>query len=434
MTIKRNIFSDKFIFGTATSAYQIEGHNFGGAGETIWDVFANKPGKVHAKQNGSVACDHYHRFKDDLDLLKNAGFDAYRFSFSWARLFPDGRKINPAGEAFYDRLIDAMLERGLKPFATAYHWEMPQALDDKPNSGWLSRDTAIRFGDYVGFLARRYGSRLETLATINEPWCASWLSYMEGHHAPGLNDISAAAKSMHYIMLAHGEGVKAARKETDIPVGIVMNFTPGYSYSDSSKDKAALERHEAFTNEWFIASAMRGEYPKVAIDAFIDYLPDDWQNDLKIISTPIDFLGINYYSSLLIKDGGDKFPFVTVIDRKLPKTDMGWEIDPMGFNKTIEFVASYTGDLPIYITENGMASKNRIDDEDRIDYLTKHLEIAANASKNLPLKGYFVWSLLDNFEWAFGYEKRFGIVNVDYETMQRTPKKSYYWLKSWLKS
>ena len=429
MSILRNKFSQDFIFGTATAAYQIEGHQFGGAGESIWDHFA-KNGGTHKGHDGAVACDHYHRFEEDLDLLKAAGFDAYRYSFSWSRLFPDGKTINQSGVDFYDRLLDAIAERGLKSFATAYHWDLPQALGEK--GGWTQRETAERFGEYVSLLTRKFSDRFDTLSTINEPWCVAWLSHFIGEHAPGLQSLEAAAKANHNIMLAHGIGIAAARMETAKPLGIVINFTPGYADSESDQDQAALARHEALTNEWYISAAMNGSYPKAALDALEAHMPANWQDDMALISKPIDFMGINFYSSVRVRAKEGSFPNIEVVDRGLPKTDMGWEIHPEALGDTIKMVAGYTGDLPIYITENGMASANEINDPDRIDYLDAHLDVVAKAAMRYPVKGYFNWSLLDNFEWAKGYDNRFGIIHVDYETQKRTPKDSYYWWKTGL--
>ena len=429
MLLEPRDFPENFVFGAATAAYQIEGHKAGGAGETIWDHFAKNGGTFEA-QDGALACDHYHRFEGDLDLMADGGFDAYRFSFSWARLFPDGKNLNPEGLAFYDRLIDAMLERKLRPFATAYHWDMPQTLG--AIGGWANRDVVNHFGDFVGVVAKHFGERIESLATINEPWCASWLSHFIGEHAPGLQDIAVASKTMHNIMLAHGVGMAAARAETAKPVGIVLNFTPGEAASDSDEDQQALALHEAISNEWFISAAMRGEYPAAALKVLEPHMPQNWQNDMDVISAPIDFMGINFYTSLKIKHQEGDFPNIEVVSRGLDTTDMGWEIEPTALGRVIESVASYTGELPLYITENGMAAVSGINDTDRISYFKSHTDVVAACARQYPVKGYFVWSLMDNFEWALGYSKRFGIIHVDYDTQVRTPKDSYHWWKTGL--
>jgi beta-glucosidase len=420
----RSKFRDEFVFGVATSAYQIEGSKFGGCGESIWDHFAKNGGTVNG-DNGSLACDHFHRFEEDLDLLVDAGFDAYRFSFSWSRLFPDGKNLNIKGLDFYKQLLDAINSRGLRPYGTAYHWDMPQALGAL--GGWTIRDNAERFGQFMGFIARNFGDDLENLVSINEPWCVAWLSYYLGEHAPGLQDLSSAVKASHYVCLGHGLGVQAARKETKKPIGVVLNFTPGRLETKTKINTEALERYEAVTNTWYLSAIMKGNYPDVALQDLEVYLPNGWKQDLLTIKEPIDFIGINYYTTVLLKSGGDKFPFVEFIERNLPKTDMGWDVEPVGLREALNLVSDYAPNLPLYITENGMASKNAIADIDRIEYYKQHLNEVEKASKTLPIKGYFAWSLLDNFEWALGYDKRFGLVHVDYETQKRTMKDSFKW-------
>ena len=420
----RSKFSDDFVFGAATAAYQIEGSKFGGCGESIWDHFAKNGGTANG-DNGSLACDHFHRFEEDLDLLVDAGFDAYRFSFSWSRLFPDGKNLNTKGLDFYKQLLDAINSRGLRPYGTAYHWDMPQALGAL--GGWTIRDNAERFGEYMGFIARNFGDDLENLVSINEPWCVAWLSHYLGEHAPGLRDLSSAVKASHYVCLGHGLGVQAARAETEKPIGVVLNFTPGRLETKTKINTEALERYEAVTNTWYLSAIIKGNYPDVALQELEGYLPNSWKSDLQNIKEPIDFIGINYYTTVLLKSGGDKFPFVEIIERDLPKTDMGWDVEPAGLREAINLVSDYAPNLPLYITENGMASKNAIADIDRIEYYKQHLNEVAKAAETLPVNGYFAWSLLDNFEWALGYDKRFGLVHVDYETQKRTMKDSFKW-------
>ena len=420
----RSKFSDDFVFGAATAAYQIEGSKFGGCGESIWDHFAKNGGTANG-DNGSLACDHFHRFEEDLDLLVDAGFDAYRFSFSWSRLFPDGKNLNTKGLDFYKQLLDAINSRGLRPYGTAYHWDMPQALGAL--GGWTIRDNAERFGEYMGFIARNFGDDLENLVSINEPWCVAWLSHYLGEHAPGLRDLSSAVKASHYVCLGHGLGVQAARAETEKPIGVVLNFTPGRLETKTKINTEALERYEAVTNTWYLSAIIKGNYPDVALQELEGYLPNSWKSDLQNIKEPIDFIGINYYTTVLLKSGGDKFPFVEIIERDLPKTDMGWDVEPAGLRDAINLVSDYAPNLPLYITENGMASKNAIADIDRIEYYKQHLNEVAKAAETLPVNGYFAWSLLDNFEWALGYDKRFGLVHVDYETQKRTMKDSFKW-------
>ena len=424
MSSVRSEFNKDFVFGVATAAYQIEGSKFGDCGESIWDHFAKNGGTANG-HNGSLACDHFHRFEEDLDLLVDAGFDAYRFSFSWSRLFPDGKNLNTKGLDFYKQLLDAINSRGLRPYGTAYHWDMPQALGAL--GGWTIRDNAERFGEYMGFIARNFGDDLENLVSINEPWCVAWLSHYLGEHAPGLRDLSSAVKASHYVCLGHGLGVQAARAETEKPIGVVLNFTPGRLETKTKINTEALERYEAVTNTWYLSAIIKGNYPDVALQELEGYLPNSWKSDLQNIKEPIDFIGINYYTTVLLKSGGDKFPFVEIIERDLPKTDMGWDVEPAGLREAINLVSDYAPNLPLYITENGMASKNAIADIDRIEYYKQHLNEVAKAAETLPVNGYFAWSLLDNFEWALGYDKRFGLVHVDYETQKRTMKDSFKW-------
>ena len=429
MSSIRSKFTSDFIFGVATAAYQIEGSKFGGCGESIWDHFAKNGGTKNC-EDGAIACDHFHRFEEDLDLLVDAGFDAYRFSFSWSRLFPDGQNLNIKGLDFYKQLLDAINSRGLRPFGTAYHWGMPQALGAL--GGWTVRENAMRFGEYMGFIARNFGDDLENLVSINEPWCVAWLSYYLGEHAPGLKDLDSAAKASHYVCLGHGLGVQAARSETKKPLGIVLNFTPGRLADNSDSNISALEQYEAITNTWYLSAMTKGEYPDAALRNLEAFLPHNWQSDMNIIKDPIDFIGINYYTTVMLEAGVQDFPFVKTVDRNLPKTDMGWEIEPSGLTDAINLVSHYAPDLPLYITENGMASAETIADEDRIAYYNDHLNEVVKSVGNLPIKGYFAWSLLDNFEWALGYQKRFGIVHVDYKTQRRTKKESFKWWQSGL--
>ena len=341
MSTIRSQFGDDFVFGAATAAYQIEGSKFGGCGESIWDHFA-KNGGTNGGEDGAVACDHFHRFEEDLDLLVDGGFAAYRFSFSWSRLFPDGKNLNIKGLDFYKQLLDAINSRGLRPFGTAYHWDMPQALGAL--GGWTIRDNAERFGEYMGFIARNFGEDLENLVSINEPWCVAWLSHYLGEHAPGLRDLNRAAKASHFVCLGHGLGVQAARAETKKPIGVVLNFTPGRMANGSDSNIFALEQYEAITNTWYLSAITKGEYPDAALRSLSSLLPQNWQDDMNIIKDPIDFIGINYYTTVMLEAGGQDFPFVKTIDRNLPKTDMGWEIEPSGLTDAINLVSRYAPD------------------------------------------------------------------------------------------
>ena len=427
-------------FGVATASYQIEGSAFGGCGVSHWDMFAKEPGRVFEGHDGSIACDHYHRYEEDLDLIKEAGFDDYRFSFSWPRLLPEANgQVNPEGLAFYDRLIDEMLARQIRPFATLYHWDLPQRHALK--GGWQNRDTAHYFADYTDLIMRHFGDRLHTVAPVNEPWCVSFLSHYWGHHAPGLTDLSATAKSMHMIQLAHGLSVQVMREAGQSNIGCVLNKEYAVPVDDS--DLAAEKSHlfDGIYNRWFEESCFKARYPAEVLSLFEGHMPEGYEEDMAVIASPLDWVGVNYYTrSVIAPDPLEPVLGFQCIRGDLPKTDMGWEIEPKGLSFFIERLASdYAPDLPIYITENGMANADscvhdEVDDQARIDYFTSHLsEIAYLRDEGVNVQGYFAWSLLDNYEWAFGYDKRFGIVHVDFETQKRTPKNSYYeWQKGLL--
>jgi beta-glucosidase len=435
VTIARATFPAGFLFGAATAAYQIEGSAFGGAGPCHWDTFAATPGNVVRAEDGARACDHYHHWPADLDLLKNAGMDAYRFSTSWARIMPDGRTINPEGIAFYDRLVDGMLERGLKPFQTLYHWEMPSALADQ--GGWTNRDTCHRFADFAETITRTLGNRVETIATINEPWCVAWLSHFMGIHAPGLRDIRAAARAMHHIMLAHGLAVDRLRGMGQKNLGIVLNFNHFDAATDAPADQAAQAVSDGIFNRWFIEGITRQTYPAEVMAGLAPHLPHDWQADMPMIGQPLDWLGVNYYTRATVAhDPAQPWPHVRDVPGILPKTQMGWEIYPQGLQSFLTRMSrDYVGDLPIFVTENGMANADVVEDgavNDRIreDYLFAHLAATQGAiAAGANVQGFFYWSLLDNYEWSLGYEKRFGLVHVDFETLKRTPKSSYHALR-----
>ncbi len=429
MSLSRFDFPEGFLFGAATAAYQIEGSRFGGCGPCHWDTFAAAPGNVLRAEDGATACDHYHHWPADLDLLRQANMDAYRFSTSWARVMPDGVTVNPEGLAFYDRLLDGMLERGLKPFQTLYHWEMPSALADK--GGWTNRDTCHRFADFAEAITRRLGDRVASIATINEPWCVAWLSHFLGHHAPGLRDIRAAARAMHHILLAHGLAVERLRGMGQPNLGIVLNFDHATPASDSPEDQTAAARADGIFNRWFIEAITRQTYPEIVLEGLAPHMPDRWQDDLALIGQPLDWLGVNYYTRHLhAHDATAPWPHLAEAPGPLPKTQMGWEIYPDGLHHFLTRMArDYVGDLPIYVTENGMANADQADIPDTVreDFLFAHLAATKQAIANgANVQGFFYWSLLDNYEWAFGYERRFGLVHVDFDSLKRTPKSSYH--------
>lgn len=432
MPAQRADFPPGFLFGAATSSYQIEGHSFGGAGRSQWDDFAATPGNVIRAENGDVACDHYHRMDEDLDLVAGANLDVYRFSTSWARVLPEGRgRANPAGLDFYDRLVDGLLARGLKPAATLYHWELPSPLQDA--GGWRNRDIAGWFADFAEVIMRRIGDRLWSAAPINEPWCVAWLSHFLGLHAPGLRDIRAAARAMHHVLLAHGRAIEAMRGLGMANLGAVCNFEYAAPADASPESHAAARRYDAIYNRWFLSGMLKGEYPAEALEGLGPHLPDRWQEDFPTIGAKLDWVGINYYTRKLVAPDPGPWPSYREIEGPLPKTQVGWEIYPEGlYDFLTRTHRDYARGLPIYVTENGMANADVLvdgacDDAPRIAYLDAHLaQVRRAIDDGVPVKGYFTWSLMDNYEWSLGYEKRFGLVHVDFESLRRTPKASYH--------
>lgn len=434
MQFKRADFPDGFLFGVATSSYQIEGHRFGGAGQTHWDSFAATPGNVVRAEDGALACDHYHRWEVDLDLVRDLGADVYRFSTSWARVLPDGRgQANQEGLDFYDRLVDGMLARGIKPAATLYHWELPQALADQ--GGWRNADMPDWFADYTHTIMSRIGDRVWSAAPVNEPWCVGWLSHFEGHHAPGLRDIRATARAMHHILKSHGRAIEVMRALGMGNLGAVCNFEWSTPASDAPEDQAAAARNDAIYNRFFLSGLFHGAYPDLVLEGLEPHLPEGWQDDFAVIQAPLDWIGVNYYTRKRVAHLDGAWPNYTAAEAILPTTQMGWEIYPDGLRDfLIRTARDYTGDLPIFVTENGMANPDvaGVPDHARIDYLDQHLKaMQAAIAQGAPVGGYFCWSLMDNYEWSLGYEKRFGLVHVDFDTLARTPKASYQALAQW---
>ncbi|WP_116082307.1 GH1 family beta-glucosidase [Tropicimonas sp. IMCC34011] len=430
----RSQFPEGFLWGAATSAYQIEGGAQGGAGRTHWDDFAATPGNVEGAENGDVACDHIGRMDEDLDLLKDLGLDIYRFSTSWARVLPEGTGTpNQKGLDFYDRLVDGLLERGLKPAWTLYHWELPSVLADK--GGWRNRDIGDWFAEYADLMAARIGDRVWSAAPINEPWCVAWLSHFEGVHAPGLRDIRAAARAMHHVLYAHGRAVEVLRGANVSNVGAVCNFEYSNPASDSEDDRRAARTYDAIYNRFFTGGLFHGAYPEEVLEGLEPHLPHGWQDDMPLIGQKLDWLGVNYYTRKNIAAAPGPWPALAPVDGSLPKTQVGWEIYPEGLRHFLNQVARDAPGLPIYVTENGLAAEAPHQDDQRISYLTDHIEQArrAMAEDGVPLAGYITWSLLDNYEWSLGYGPRFGLVHVDYDTLERSPKASYHALKSALK-
>ncbi|KAF0677500.1 GH1 family beta-glucosidase [Profundibacterium mesophilum] len=433
MLPNRDAFPEGFLFGAATSSYQIEGHAMGGAGATHWDSFAATPGNVAGAENGAIACDHLHRWPEDLDLLRAANLDVYRFSTSWARVLPEGRGApNPEGLDFYDRLVDGMLERGLKPAATLYHWELPQPLADL--GGWANCDIAGWFADFTETIMSRIGDRLWSAAPINEPFCVAWISHFLGHHAPGLRDIRATARAMHHVLLAHGRAIETMRGLGMGNLGAICNFEHAAPADDSSEAAAAARLYDGYYNRFYLSGMFKGSYPEDVLEGLEPHLPKGWQDDFATIGQKVDWLGLNYYTRKLIAPDDGPWPHHHEVPGPLPKTQVDWEIYPSGLRGFLERVdRDYTHGLPLYVTENGMAwndtkdADGTIEDSARIDFLAQHMEAVREAiAEGVPVKGYFIWSLLDNYEWSLGYAPRFGLVHVDFESLNRSPKTSYH--------
>ncbi|OLP57374.1 beta-glucosidase [Rhizobium rhizosphaerae] len=438
-------FPAEFLFGVATASFQIEGASKAdGRKPSIWDAFSNMPGRVFGRHNGDVACDHYNRLEEDLDLIQSLGVDAYRFSIAWPRVIPDGTgPINEKGLDFYDRLVDGCKARGIKTFATLYHWDLPLTLAG--DGGWTARSTAYAYQRYAKTVIARLGDRLDAVATFNEPWCSVWLSHLYGIHAPGERSMDAALHALHYTNLAHGLGVQAIREaQPELPVGIVINPMHVIPGSDSEADRQAAERAFDFHNGVFFGPLFKGAYPESVLSAFGARMPAVEPEDLAIISQPLDWWGINYYTPMRVAHDpaeGAEFPAtVSAPPVSQVKTDIGWEVFAPALGDCIRTLnARY--DLPAcYITENGACYNmgvvdGVVDDQPRLDYIADHLQVTADLiAEGYPMKGYFAWSLMDNFEWAEGYRMRFGIVHVDYDTQARTIKKSGHWYQALAKA
>jgi beta-glucosidase len=420
---QRKDFGPDFVFGAATAAYQIEGGQIDGRGSSIWDSYSGTPGNTKNGETGRDACDHYQRWPADLDLLRNGGFDAYRFSFAWPRLLPEGQGApNQKGLDFYDRLIDGMLERGIRPFATLYHWDLPSALQDR--GGWMNRDIAGWFADYATLIARRFADRLASIATLNEPWCTAYVGHYIGRHAPGYRDVRAMTRAMHHVLLAHGTAIAALRAERAKNLGIVTVLKHLQPLSNSAEDAAATDVEDAMFNRWYMDGLFKGSYPEVLVKLLEPHLPAGWQDDMAVVARPLDWIGINYYTRQIVQfDASVPLWRSKKVPGTLPKNDLGWEIYPEGLTHVLQRVTREYTKLPIYVTENGISEN---DDTRRVDFYDQHLQALLTAQRaGSDVRGYFAWSLLDNYEWAEGYTPRFGIVHTDYATQVRTPKGSY---------
>jgi beta-glucosidase len=426
-------FPREFVWGVATSAYQIEGAaHEDGRGDSIWDEFCRRPGAIKDGSNGDRACDHYHRVDEDVELIASLGVGAYRFSISWPRVQPRGEGAwNEKGFAFYDRLVDRLLARGIAPYLTLYHWDLPQALQEK--SGWMSRDTALRFAEYASEVGRRLGDRAASIATHNEPWVVAILGHEAGIFAPGLQSQKAAMQVAHHLLLSHGVALDALRsQECKAPLGIVLNQAPIHAASDSPEDVAKARLDDGLTIRWYMDALLLGRYPDDVLSFLGEDAPCVLEGDMDAIRRPLDFLGINYYTRNVSGTGAPREP----IQSGREVTDMGWEVFPRGLSELLGRLHQDYRLPPLYITENGAAYRDRlidgrVADVDRIRYLESHIAAMADAREaGVDVRGYFVWSLLDNFEWADGYSKRFGLVHVDYETQRRTLKDSAIWYRS----
>jgi beta-glucosidase len=430
-------FPDGFLWGAATSAHQVEGSPFAdGGGASHWYRFAHTPGNTAFGDTGDVASDHYRRWHEDVALMQRLGLTSYRFSIAWARVLPHGTgRANQAGLDFYGRLVDALLEAGIAPSATLYHWDLPAALDDR--GGWLNRDSAAWFDEYAAVMFRTLGDRVRFWATLNEPWVVVDAGYLHGVHAPGHRNVYEAPLAAHNLLRAHGAAVRTFRESSVRgEIGIVVNLEPKDPATDSEADLAAARRADAYMNRQYLDALFHGRYPAELAEVFGDAWPDHDPDDFALITQPVDFLGINFYKRGVTRDepGAPPVRATLVPQPQHPHTDVGWdwEVFPPALTRTLLWVRERYGDIPLYITENGAAfydppaaAGGRVEDPLRRDYLRDHLRAARDAIRQgVDLRGYYVWSLLDNFEWSAGYAKRFGIIHVNYTTQERTPKLS----------
>jgi beta-glucosidase len=406
-----------------------------GRGESIWDRFSSTPGKVANGDTGAVACDSYHRYREDVRLMQELGLNAFRFSIAWPRVVPDGRgEPNSAGLDFYDRLVDELLAAGIEPFATLYHWDLPQALEER--GGWPARETAEAFAEYVDVVSERLGDRVRHWITQCEPWVVSWLGYGMGEHAPGRTSDVDALAAAHHVLLSHGLAAEVLRRRSsEAKVGITIDLVAFHPLTDSQADADAVKRLDGSRNRWILDPVLRGEYPADMLEAFAPILPPIEDSDLSTIAAPLDFLGVNYYTRSVVRADSDNGEPVMVDAEDVERTAMGWEVYPDGLFELLVRLHDEYELPPLYVTENGAAyadhrSNGTVEDPRRISYVERHLDAIAHAiDDGIPVHGYFLWSLLDNFEWAMGYSCRFGIVYVDFATLERVPKASYRWYR-----
>ena len=418
--------SKEFIYGVATASFQIEG----GANDRlpcIWDTFCNTQGKVVDGSTGEIACDHYNLWQQDIELIDSLNVDAYRLSISWPRVITKSGELNIQGVEFYVNILKLLKSKNIKAFVTLYHWDLPQHLEDK--GGWLNRDTAYQFQHYVKLISEAFGDLVYAYATLNEPFCSAYLGYEAGIHAPGIVGKEFGKKAAHHLLLAHGLAIKTLKQTSPNSLhGIVLNFTPCYPATQNKEDIAATHFADDYFNQWYIKPIMDGKYPEILAQLPVQNHPEILAGDMEIISQPLDFLGVNFYTRAIYK--ADETEIFHQIEAPQPRTDIGWEIYPQAFTDLLVSLNNTYNLPPIYITENGAAIDDKlvdgkVDDQARISYYQQHFDALNKAiDQGVMVKGYFAWSLMDNFEWAEGYLKRFGLVYVDYTTQQRTLKSS----------
>jgi len=439
-------FPEDFLWGVATSSYQIEGAwQTDGKGESIWDRFSHTPGKVKHNHNGDVGCDHYHRWEEDVELLKDLGVNTYRFSISWPRILPEGTgRVNQKGLDFYARLIDRLLKHGIQPNVTLYHWDLPQALQDR--GGWAFRESVQWFTDYAEIVFKHLGDRVPLWATINEPWVAAVHGYGNGNMAPGYQDFKSSMQAAHHLLVAHANAVQVFRMlACPGEIGIVLNVSHTLPASDSSEDVQANRRYWDYLNGLYLEPIVKGNYPAGLMDWLGDSAPVTEASDLTIAKGSADFIGLNYYATEMVayNSTGGILKLMTSSYSSSPfhKTAMGWGIHPEGLLAILKVMKEEYGNPLVYITENGTAMQDRIlhdgqvIDRDRISYIREHLLMTAEAiRRGVNVQGYYYWSFLDNFEWAYGYEPRFGLVRIDYASLQRIPRRSFYWFQDVIRS
>lgn len=440
---------EKFRWGVATASYQIEGAvHEDGRGESIWDRFCATPGHILNNDTGDVACDHYHRYREDVQLMRELGINAYRFSIAWPRILPTGRgQVNEAGLDFYERLVDELLAAGIEPFATLYHWDLPQTLQDEVG-GWNSRETAKAFADYADIVSRRLGDRVQQWITLNEPYVSSFMGHEAGEFAPGLKDARVAWQTTHYLLLGHGLAVPILRANggAQTRVGITLSLSPTEAATNSQEDQVLARFADGKLNRWFLDPVFKGSYPAdmlAMLPNLGDFVPKMEEGDAEIIARPVDFLGVNYYFRTIIHqpEGEPWGEYTLVHPEGAEYTAMGWEVYAQGLHDLLVRLHNDYAIPAMYITENGAAFEDvvstdgRVHDARRTHYLQEHIAaVLAAKQEGVPMEGYFTWSLLDNFEWSLGYSKRFGIVYTDYSTQQRIIKDSGYWYRDRIKT